>query len=731
MKRIILGIEGMSCSACSQGIEKYLKKQDGVFSASVNLVMGNATIEYDENKLNKNKLEKFIKDVGFKSTGIYKLQDESKSNKKTKVLFICFTLLALLVLYISMGSMIGLPLPNFMSYESNPKVFSIILLILIIPFLVYGFDIFKSGIKCLFLKMPNMDTLVTIGVFSSFLYSLYSFIMIMQGESSFVHSLYLESCAIIIYFIKLGRFIDSSNKSKTREAIKNLVQVTPNKAIIKLDGKEKEVTLDEIKQGDILVCRAGDKIAVDGVIVFGNTHINESFITGESMPVNKSVGDNVIAGSINFDGYIEYSAQRIGRDSTISEVVRLVVEATNTKMKISKLADKISGIFVPVVIGIAFLTFLVYLCLGVGFNVALNFFVTVLVVACPCALGLSTPIAVVISEGKCATKGILVKNSQTLEIASKVNTVIFDKTGTLTYGNLKVAKFFNFSKYSDNEILNLVCSVEKLSSHPIKNAFLDMAIEKKIDLFDVKDFKTIEGKGVVGKIDKNLIVVGSSKILDEFKIENKYFEIERQVAYEGSLVYVAQNKSVLGLFIVNDVIKESAKEIVSQLKNRKIEVIMLTGDNEEVAKTKASELGIDLVYASVLPKGKNEIINQLKSKGKVVLMCGDGINDSPALASADIGLSVHNGTDIAMNSSDVVLMSDNLSRIVELLDIGRKTIKNIKENLFWAFFYNMLMIPIATGMFSFIGLVINPMIAGLAMVLSSLTVVLNALRLKR
>ena len=731
MKRIILGIEGMSCSACSQGIEKYLKKQDGILSVSVNLVMANATIEYDENKLNKNKLEKFIKNAGFKSTGIYKLQDESKTNKKNKVLFTCFTVLAILVLYISMGSMIGFPLPNFMSYENNPKVFSIILFIFVIPFLVYGIDIFKSGIKCLFLKMPNMDTLVTIGVFSSLGYSIYSFIMIMEGNAAFIHSLYLESCAIIIYFIKLGRFIDSSNKSKTREAIKNLVQVTPNKAVIKVNGEEKEVTLDEIKQGDILVCRAGDKIAVDGVIISGATHINESFITGESMPVNKCVGDNVIAGSINFDGYIEYSARRIGRDSTISEVVRLVVEATNTKMKISKLADKISGIFVPVVMGIALLTFIIYLCIGTSFNIALNFFVTVLVVACPCALGLSTPIAIVISEGKCAKKGILVKNSQTLEIASKVDTVVFDKTGTLTYGKLKIAKFFNFSKYNDDEVLRLVCSVEKLSSHPIKNAFLDISKERKIDLLNITNFKTIDGKGVVGKVDKSTIVVGNNKILDEFKIENKHTDIEKQIAHEGSLVYVAQNKTVLGLYVVSDVIKESAKEIVRQLKNRKIEVIMLTGDNEEVAKAKASELGINLVYASVLPKEKNEIINQLKSKGRVVLMCGDGINDSPALAAADIGLSVHNGTDIAMNSSDVVLMSDNLSRIVELLDIGRKTIKNIKENLFWAFFYNMLMIPIATGMFSFIGLVINPMIAGLAMVLSSLTVVLNALRLKR
>lgn len=730
MKRIILGIEGMSCSACSQGIEKYIKKQDGIVDVSVNLVMANATIDYDENKLDKAKIEKFIRDVGFKSTGIYKLKDEKEGNKE-KILFIIFSILAVVVLYVSMFSMFGVPLPRFLDYNYNPKTYAIVLLGLVIPFLIYGFDVIKSGIKCLILGIPNMDTLVALGVISSLGYSIYSFVMIMLGESSFVHNLYFESCAIIIYFIKLGRFIDKTNKAKTRDAIKKLVQITPSVAILKVGSEEKEVTIDEIQKGDTLICRPGEKIVVDGIVVSGETHIDESFITGESMPVKKVKDDNVVAGSINFDGYIEYEAKRIGKESTVSEIVRLVVEATNTKMKISKLADKVSGIFVPCVMAIALVTFTMYLCLGQGFNVALNFFVTVLVVACPCALGLSTPLAIVISEGKCASRGILVKNSETLEIASKVNTVVFDKTGTLTYGNLKIAKFINFSKMDEKEILKYVYSLEKLSSHPIKNAFIESANTQNIKGLNVSNFENIDGMGIIGDVEGKRIICGNHKLLEKYKIKNDYQDKVKEVSKLGSSVYVVINKELVGLYIVSDIIKEDAKDIVKCLQSRHIEVVMLSGDSKEVAENRAEELNIKTVFSEVLPSEKSKIINELKKQNKVVLMCGDGVNDSPALATSDIGVSVSNGTDIAISSSDVVLMSDNLMKIVDLLDIGKKTIKNIKQNLFWAFSYNTLMIPIATGMFSFLGIVINPMIAGISMVLSSLTVVLNALRLKK
>ena len=453
MKKIILAIDGMTCSACSNGLEKYLNKQNGISSASVNLVMANALIEYDEQILNKEKIETFVKEAGFKSLGIYKEEALEKKRKNRKVLFIIFSILAIILLYISMGHMIGLPTIPILDMHSNPKVYASTLLALTIPFLIYGFDILKNGLKNLIHKSPNMDTLVGIGVISSMAYSIYSMYMIFNGHTHYTENLYFESAAIVIFFIKLGRYIDGISKDKTKEAIQNLVKITPNHATIKIDGKEKRVTLDEIQKGDIVVSKPGDKIAVDGEITLGKAHLDESFITGESKPASKTVGEKVIAGSINYDGYIEYKAERIGKESTISEIVRLVVEATNTKAPIAKVADKVSGYFVPAVILIAIVTFIAYLVLGYEFNIALTTFVTILVVACPCSLGLATPLAIVVSEGLCAQNGILVKKSEILENAQKINTIVFDKTGTLTYGTLKVSKIMNYSKMKEQELM--------------------------------------------------------------------------------------------------------------------------------------------------------------------------------------------------------------------------------------------------------------------------------------
>lgn len=731
LKKITLGIEGMSCSACSNAIEKYVGKQNGIKSVSVNLVMANATIEFDDDVLSQKNIEAFIKQSGYKSTGLYHLQDQKKQTKLQKINLIVFGILTLLILYISMGPMIGIPVPNFLNMHMNGKVYASVLLGLTICYLVYGFDIFKNGLKSLFHRAPNMDTLVMIGVISSFSYSLFAMIMVFMDKNMYVDSLYFESCAVIIYFIKLGRFIDRSSKNKTKQAIKDLVQITPSSAFIKVDGKEKKVTIDEIKKGDIVVCHAGDKIAVDGIITFGSAHLDESFITGESKPNGKKVGDRVLAGSVNYDGYIEYTAERIGKDSTISEIVKLVVEATNSKMHIAKIADKVSGIFVPVVMSLALLSFIVYLCIGQGINTALSTFVTVLVVACPCSLGLATPLAIVVSEGLCASKGILVKKSETLELANKTNVVVFDKTGTLTYGKLKISEMINFSDYSDDVLMQYACSLESLSTHPISTAFISKANEMNIKAQNVKNFENKSGLGLVGEIDDKKIIMGSSKILEHFNINNPYSNDEKSLAEKGnSIIYLAIDKKIVALYGVNDLIKDNAKQVVSMLQKRNIEVVMLTGDNQQTAEIIAKELGINKVIANVLPSQKAQLINQIKSQGKVVMMCGDGINDSPALASADIGLSVQSGTDIAMNSSDVILMKDDLSKIIDLLTISKKTIINIKENLFWAFFYNCLMIPIALGVFSFANISINPMIAGLAMVLSSLTVIFNALRLK-
>ena len=731
MKKIILAIDGMTCSACSNGLEKYLNKQEGIKEASVNLVMANATVNYDENILDIEKIEKFVEEAGFKSLGIFK-EEGNKKRKKEKIEFLVFLVLAIFMLYISMGSMINLPSIKGLDMHENAISYTTVMLIITICFIFYGFDIIKSGFKNLVHKTPNMDTLVTIGVTSSMVYSLYSMYMVIIGRHHYVENLYFESAAIIIFFIKLGRYVDNVNKDKTKEALQKLVKITPKNAVIKINGVEKNVTIDEIKKKDIVVSKPGEKIAVDGKIIEGKAHFDESFLTGESKPVSKTVGQNVIAGSINYDGYIEYEAERIGKDSTISEIVRLVVEATNTKAPIAKLADKVSGYFVPAVIAIAIITFIVYLLLGNAVSEAINVFVTILVVACPCSLGLATPLAIVVSEGLCAENGILVKKSEILENAQKVNTIVFDKTGTLTYGTLKISQIINYSKIEESELMKIVGSIESKATHPISKAFTTYLEEKNIQKVDVKEFEEISGYGVIGKIENSQITLGNSKMLSKFNIENIHEEDEKKLAENGnSIVYVVKDSNIIALIGVNDMIRDDVQKVIKQLNENNIETIMLTGDNKQTAEKIAQKIGIEKVISNVLPSQKVEKIKKLKQEGKYVMMCGDGINDSPALASANIGVSINDAADIAMDSAEVILTRNDLSGIINLIKISKKTIRNIKQNLFWAFFYNTLMIPIAIGLLKPIGISINPMIASLAMVFSSFSVTLNALRLKK
>ena len=732
MKKIILSIEGMTCSACSNGLEKYLNKQKGIKQASVNLVLANASIEYDEKILTVDQLNEFVKKAGFKSLGEFKeIKIESK-NIKEKRKFIFFTVLAIIFMYIAMGHMIHLPTLEMIDPSKNPIGYTICLFIFAILFLIYGFDVLKNGYKNLIHRTPNMDTLVGIGVLSSFLYSIYSMVLIIRGDTSAIHHLYFESAAMVIYFVKLGRYLDGISKDKTKEAIQKLVKITPEKATIKVDGKEKIVTIDEVHKGDIVVSRPGERISVDGEIIEGKAHLDESFITGESKPVTKDRGAKVIAGSINYDGYIEYKAEKIGRESTISEIVKLVVEASNTKAPIAKMADIVSSYFVPIVMIIAILSFLLYLILGYDFASSLIVFVTILVVACPCSLGLATPLAIVVSEGKCANHGILVKSSEILENAQKINTVVFDKTGTLTYGTLKISEIKNYSKMENNELLQLIGSIERKSTHPIGKAFTDYMEENRIKPLEVKEFGNVSGYGVIGKANNQKVIIGNAKILKSFQIENPYKEDENELAKkENSIVYVVQDKEIIALIGVNDIIRKNAKEVIEKLNKNKIDTIMLTGDNKETAETIAKEIGIGKVIANVVPSEKTQVIKELKKQSKNVMMCGDGINDSPALATADIGVSVKSGTDIAMDSSDVILTRNNLDCILTLIHISKSTMKIIKQNLFWAFFYNILMIPIAIGILKPVGIVINPMIASLAMVISSLTVILNTLRLRK
>lgn len=729
MKKIILKIEGMTCSACSSSLEKYLLKQDGIDDALVNLVMSSASITYEDN-ITIEDLNRFVSEAGFKSLGLYN-ENEGKDNNRTKY-FVVNGLLALLVLYISMSHMIHLPVIPFLHMINYPVNYSVCLFIFSLYFIYFGRDIIISGIKNIKYKSPNMDTLVTLGVVSSFIFSTFNMIMILKGNNEYVENLYFESVCIILYLIKFGRYIDGISKEKTKDTIKGLVTITPNKAILFINNKEKKVSIDEVKKGDILIVKPGNRFAVDGVIVKGSTHVDESFISGESIPIKKSINDKVVAGSINLDGEVLYKAENIGRDSTISEIVRLVVEATNTKAPIARIADKVSGIFVPVVIFIALLTLIIHLILGASFNESIVYFVTVLVCACPCALGLATPLAIVVSEGLCAKNGILVKKSEILENVNKIDVIVFDKTGTLTYGNLRISKIINKSNYSDNDLIEIVSSLENKTAHPIASSFKEYSKTNNLKSLDVDDFKNIAGIGLSGTINDKSYLVGNNKLFDKYKINNNMLREEKKLSLDGnSIVYVIEDKKVIGLIGVKDIIRDNAKDVINKLKSIDKRIIMLTGDNEITADIIAKSIGIKEVIANVSPKDKSNKIKELKNKGFKVMMVGDGINDAPSLSLADIGVSLNSAIDIAVDSADVILMRNDLNSIYNLFDIGKRTLGNIKENLFWAFFYNACMIPISCGLFKFINITMNPMIAGLAMTLSSFTVIINALRLKR
>lgn len=724
MQKVILNIKGMSCSACSNSLEKYLNKQNGIINATVNLVLSQASIEYVDN-LSIEDLNKFISDAGFESLGIYDETKINKTNKSNKII-IPITFLTILVLYISMSHMLSLPSIPYLDMMKNPINYTISLLILTIPYLIYGFDIIKNGYKNLIHAHPNMDTLVFIGVLSSLIYSIYNTILLLKGNTSLVDSLYYESCIIVIYFIKLGRQIETKNKEKTLDAIKELVTITPSYALLKVGNEVKKVTIDEIKENDILVCKPGMKLAVDGVITNGTTHIDESFITGESIQPKKEKGNKVIAGSLNIDGYIEYKAEKIGKNSTISEIVRLVVEATNTKSPISKLADKVSGIFVPLAMLIATITLISYLLLGYNLNISLTRFVTVLVISCPCALGLATPLAVVVAMGITARNGILIKTSEVLEAINKVDTIVFDKTGTLTYGNLKISKLYNYSNYNNSKLLNIVSSIESKSNHPIASAF-----KTNDKLQKVTNFKNIDGIGLKGVVNNKEYYVGNNKLIKKLKINNTHSKDELDLVSNGnSIIYIIEDNNIIALIGVKDIIRKEAKEVIKKLNNMNKNVIMLTGDNEITAQVIAKELGIKEVIANVLPKDKAEKIKELMNNNKYVMMVGDGINDAVSLVTANIGVALSSGTDIANNSADVILMNNNLINIINMFHISKKTITNIKQNLFLAFFYNICMIPLAIGLLSKWNINMNPMLGSIAMTLSSITVVLNALRLK-
>ena len=716
MKNIILNVGGMTCSGCSAGLEKYLNKQDGIFSASVNLVLATVKIEYDENLLDVNKLNKFIGEAGFTSYG-----EEYNKNKRRpeRLVLLIYTVLTILLMYISMGNMFKIKMPNIIDMHSNPIIYAVSLAVITFLYFIYGFDIIKSGIKNLVNKMPNMDSLIMIGVIVNYLYSLFNMILVFRGDMNGLHHLYFEASAMTILFVKIGRFIDKNNRIKATDAVKGLVSVTPKNAVKLVDGEEKTVTINEISKGDIIVCRPGEKIAVDGIVRKGRTNINEALITGESKPVHKEIGDEVIAGSINCNGYIEYEAVRIGRETNISNIVKMVVEATNSKTEIQKFVDKVSGIFVPVIFILAVLASILNFVIIRDISIAVNVFVTVLVVACPCALGIATPLAMVVSIGKLSKNGIFIKSSESLEILKDIKNVVFDKTGTLTNG-----KFSIVEKNISDENMLILQSIEFNSKHPIAQSICEFSNFNKIE---VTNFREIEGYGLQADIGNTTYYVGSSKFVKEQCINNIYENDEERFLSKGyTIVYLFNNDGVLGIVGLADTVKDGVKDLIQELKNMNKNIYMLTGDNEASAKIIANEIGIDNVESNLTPKQKLVYVSNMNDDTNSVMMVGDGINDSPSLKSAAIGVSVEGGSDISADSSDIILMNSNIGIISLLLKVGKKTNRIIKQNLFWAVFYNCLMIVIATGL---LPIHINPMIASMAMMMSSLMVVFNSLRL--
>ena len=547
--------------------------------------MNNANIEYDENKLNLEQIEKFVEKAGFKSLGIDNFKKEEKRNSNEKYKLIGITVISLLVLYISMSHMVGLPVIPFLNMMTHPVNYAISLFVLTVIVMIFGRDILKNGYKNLIHKTPNMDTLVMIGVIASFAYSLYGTAKILEVNTNYVESLYFESAAIVIFFIKIGKFIENKNKDKTKEALQALMSITPNDAVIIRDGNEIKVTIDEIQKGDMVICKPGEKIAVDGEVVEGATHMNESFITGESTPVKKEAGAKVIAGSINFEGTIKYRAEKIGRESTVSEIVRLVASATSTKAPIAKVADKISGVFVPTILVIAGIAFIVWYIISKDIAFAINIFVSILVVACPCSLGLATPLAIVIASGNASKKGILIKQSEALENSHKVKTICFDKTGTLTKGVLSVSKMYNYTNLSDAELLKDIASIEKKSEHPIAMAIVNKAIEEKIELEDVQNFKAIPGFGLKASTNGNRYLIGNRKLMEQNNITISSAQDEENLINEGtSILFVAKNENIVALIGVKDILKDNVAEVIKKLKKQNIEVVMLTGDNEKTAR---------------------------------------------------------------------------------------------------------------------------------------------------
>lgn len=736
-------VEGMSCAACSARIESSVGKVDGIKKVSVNLLMNKMQAEFDETVLSADDIINEVEKAGYRAhLAASSVQESSSSKEKSKSIEVnyaeklkkrFFTSLGFLIplMYFSMGHMIGLPLPGFLSPMKNPSSFALVQLILTVPVIAVNFKFFESGFKAVIKKAPNMDTLVSLGSVAAFAFSLISMFKInslstagnIHEAGELAMSLYFESAAMILALVTLGKFFEERSKGRTKDAVEKLMRLSPETALVERDGAEAVVSTADISVGDVVILKPGDYIPVDGEVISGHSTVDASAVTGESLPIEVSEGAYVTSAAINLSGYMKIKAKKVGADTTISKIIELVENAGGSKAPIAKLADRISGVFVPVVTALAVIVFIIWIIISKDVSRSLNFAISVLVISCPCALGLATPVAIMVGTGKGASMGILFKNAEVLEKLHSVDTVLLDKTATVTEGKPSVVGIFPTEK--SEEILRIAASLEKNSAHPLADAIVSFAEGKGIALSVPESFEYLTGRGIVASLDGRRYFLGNEKLLRENGMD---FAVP---VFDGTPVLLADEGGYIGAIEIKDRIKESSIVAVHGLKARGISVAMLTGDNKRTAELIAAEVGIDEVYSEVLPEDKLGIVSGYREKNRITAMVGDGINDAPALKEADVGIAIGSGTDVAIEAADVVLVKDNLVDVDVAVALSGRTIKNIKQNLFWAFFYNCAAIPVAAGAFAFAGFTLNPMIAAAAMSVSSLFVVTNALRLKR
>lgn len=740
LREVTIPIGGMTCASCAAAVEKEIKKLKGIEEVNVNIATEKANVKYNPYETRISEIKSAIKKAGYEALEIQAGDqvdaEKEKRQKEIKTLwkkFIVSAIFTVPLLYIAMGHLIGLTLPEFIEPSKNPFNFALTQLILTIPVVIAGNKFYTVGFKTLIRRSPNMDSLIAIGTAAAILYGIYGTIQIAGEDLQYANDLYFETAGVIITLILLGKYLESVTKGKTSEAIKKLMGLQPKTAVVIHDGKEMTIPIEEVEVGDIVLVKPGEKIPVDGNVVEGHTSVDESMLTGESIPVEKNVGDKVIGASINKNGTIKFKATKVGKDTALAQIIKLVEDAQGSKAPIAKLADVISGYFVPVVIVIAILSGLAWYFLGGATGIfALTIFIAVLVIACPCALGLATPTAIMVGTGKGAEYGVLIKGGVPLETTHKIKTIVFDKTGTITEGKPKVTDIVVSEGYSEDELLELAGSAEKGSEHPLGEAIVKGAEEKGLEFKKIDKFEAIPGHGIEVKIENKDILLGNKKLMTDRKIKITLQDESDRLANEGKTpMFIAIDGKLAGIIAVADTVKESSAAAIKQLHDMGIEVAMITGDNKRTADAIARQVGIDIVLAEVLPQDKANEVKKLQDRGKKVAMVGDGINDAPALAQADVGIAIGSGTDVAMESADVVLMKSDLMDVVTAIQLSKATIRNIKQNLFWAFAYNTAGIPIAAGLlYIFGGPKLNPMFAAAAMALSSVSVLTNALRLK-